>query len=81
MRTIDLRASHSGLEPVVPKLSIDTFLTGVVVQVSERFDGDAPIVECRQTEKQAATRQVDLSYHEFKVVDLSGCLWRTPAGH
>ena len=45
MRTIDFRVSHSGLEPVVPELSIDAFFAAIVVQLGKRFDPDVVIIE------------------------------------
>jgi len=56
MRTIDLRASHSGLEPVVSEFPIDAFL----LQQSNA-------AACK---KRAATRKVSSILHEFEVVDL-----------
>jgi hypothetical protein len=52
-------------------------LAGIGVQVGERFDVDTPAVECRNIKKRATTRKAGSILHEFKVIDLLGCPWRT----
>jgi len=47
------------------------FSADIVVRVDERFDADTPIIEGRQIEKRAATRQSGTILHEFRVIDFS----------
>ena len=64
MRTMDLRASHSGRESVARRFSIDPLVWLIVLckGVNDLMLIFLVIVECRQTEKQAATGQAGLSY-------------------